>query len=81
MEWGKVINSNDSITAPVIVTIKITTKGNTSKFMDAGGYNKRIGDLEWFDREGWRKKINLLYAQKDVKTSRICMFIRITRFY
>ena len=27
-----------------------------------------IGDLEWVDREGWRKKTNLLQAQKDVKT-------------
>ena len=32
-----------------------------------------IGYLEWVDREGWRKKINLLYTQKDVKTSRICI--------
>ena len=32
-----------------------------------------IGDLEWVDREGWRKKINLPEAQKDVKTSRICI--------
>ena len=32
-----------------------------------------ISDLEWVDREGWRKKINLLFAQKDVKTSRICV--------
>ena len=31
-----------------------------------------IGDLEWVDRDEWRKKINLPYAQKDVKTSRIC---------
>ena len=23
-----------------------------------------IGDLEWVDREGWRKKINLPLAQK-----------------
>jgi hypothetical protein len=25
-----------------------------------GMSERRIGDLEWFDREGWRKKINLL---------------------
>ena len=42
-----------------------TKKGKTSKFMDAGGYNRNerergIGDLEWVDREGWRKKISLL---------------------
>ena len=38
-------------------------KGKTSKFVDAGGYNKNergIADLEWVDREGWRRKINLL---------------------
>ena len=31
----------------------------TSKFVDAGGYNREGGieDLEWVDREGWRKKI------------------------
>jgi len=50
-----------------------TKKGKTSEFLDAGGYNKNmrergIGDLGWIDREGWRKKINLSYAQKDVKT-------------
>ena len=48
-------------------------------FLDAGGYNRNrergIGDLEWVDREGWRKKINLPSAQKDVKTSRICIKI------
>ena len=31
--------------------------------MDAGGYNRNgragIGDLEWIDREGWRKKNTL----------------------
>ena len=32
-----------------------------------------IGYSEWVDREGWRKKINLLYAKKDVKTQRICI--------
>ena len=32
-----------------------------------------IGDLEWVDREGWRKKINLLQTQKYAKTSTICM--------
>ena len=32
-----------------------------------------IGDLEWIDRERWRKKINILQAQKDVKTPRICI--------
>ena len=26
-----------------------------------------IGDLEWVDREGWRKKFNLPKGQKDVK--------------
>ena len=26
------------------------------------------GELEWVDREGWRKKINFLWAQKDVNT-------------
>jgi hypothetical protein len=30
-------------------------------------------DLEWVDREGWRKKINLPYTKKDVKKSRICI--------
>ena len=34
-----------------------------------------IGDLDWVDRERWRKKINLLWAQKDVKTSRISVQI------
>ena len=34
-----------------------------------------IDDLEWVDRERWRKKINLLWAQKDVKTSRISVQI------
>ena len=37
-----------------------TKKEKTSKFVDAGGYyrNERagIGDLEWVDREGRRKK-------------------------
>jgi hypothetical protein len=33
-----------------------------------GMKERGIGDLEWVDREGWRKKINLPYAQKDVKT-------------
>ena len=33
----------------------------------------KIGDLQWVNREGWRKKINLPYSQKDVKTSRICI--------
>ena len=28
-----------------------------------------IGELEWVDRQEWRKKINSLQAQKDVKTS------------
>ena len=50
-----------------------TKKGKTPEFLDAGGYNRNerergIGDLEWHEREEWRKKINLLYAQKDVKT-------------
>ena len=37
-----------------------TKKGETSKFVYAGGLReRRIGDLEWVDREGWRKKINL----------------------
>ena len=38
---------------------------------------KVFGDLEWVDREGWRRKINLLCAQKDVKTSRICIQIKL----
>ena len=48
--------------------------------MVAGGYKRnererereRIGDFEWIDREGWRRKINLVWAQKDVKISRMC---------
>ena len=41
-----------------------TKKGKILKFVNAGGYNRNergggIGDLEWFDGEGWRKKINL----------------------
>ena len=48
-------------------------KGKTSEFLDAGEVTKgmrerEIGDLEWFEREGRRKEINLPYAQKDVKT-------------
>ena len=39
-------------------------KGKTSKFVDAGGYNRNereggFDDLEWVDREGWRRKIKL----------------------
>ena len=38
-----------------------------------GMREKGIGDLECVDREGWGKKINFLQAQKDVKTSSICI--------
>ena len=38
-----------------------------------GMRDREIGDLEWVDREDWRKKINVPLAQKDVKTSKICM--------
>ena len=39
-------------------------KGKTSKFVYAGGYNRNereriINNLEWVDREGWRRKIKL----------------------
>ena len=41
-----------------------TKNGKTSKFADAGGYNRiereGIGELEWDDREGWGIKLNLL---------------------
>ena len=37
-----------------------------------------IGDLEWVDREG-RKK--LLKAKKDVKTSTICTYIKISIYH
>ena len=30
-----------------------------------------IGDLEWVDREEWRKKIDLPQAQKEVKTKNL----------
>ena len=55
-----------------------TKKGKTSEFVDAGDYNRKerergIGDLEWVDKEGWRKKIDLPSSEKDVKTSRICI--------
>ena len=33
-----------------------------------GMRERGIGDFEWVDREGWRKKINLPEAQKDAKT-------------
>ena len=41
-----------------------TKKRKISEFLDAGGYNRNerdrgIGELEWVDRERWRKKINL----------------------
>ena len=39
----------------------------------AGVRERGIGDLEWVESEGWRKKINLPKAQKHVKTSRICI--------
>ena len=39
-----------------------------------GMRERGIGNLEWVDIEGWRKKINLTKAQKDVKTSRICIY-------
>ena len=45
----------------MIIIIIIIIK--TSKFKDPGGYNRNlrgIGDLQYVDREGWRKKINLL---------------------
>ena len=45
-----------------------------SKFSDAGSNNwndgmteKGINNMEWIEREEWRKKIKLL-AQKEVKT-------------
>jgi hypothetical protein len=42
-----------------------TKKEKTPKFVDKIGYNRNergrgIGDLELVDREGWRKKINLI---------------------
>jgi hypothetical protein len=43
-----------------------------------GMRERGIGDLECVDREEWRKKINLPLAQKDVKTSRICIYMTIT---
>ena len=61
-----------------MVPIWKTKKGKTSEFVDAGGYNRNerergIGDLEWIDKEGRRKKIDLPSSEKDVKTSRICI--------
>ena len=38
-----------------------------------GMRERGIGDMEWIDRKGWRKKINLPKVQIDVKTSTICI--------
>jgi hypothetical protein len=54
-EWPLIINT-------VMSTWK-TKKGKTSKFMDAGGYNRNkrgINNLEWVDREGWRRKNKIM---------------------
>ena len=36
-----------------------------------GMKERGIRDLQWVDREMWRKKINLFQARRDVKTTRI----------
>ena len=43
-------------------------KRKTSKFVDATGMREKgINNMEWIDREEWRRKIKL-QVQKDVKT-------------
>ena len=50
-------------------SVNFLTQYVYTKLVDAGGYNRNerergggreIDDLRWVDREGWRKKINLL---------------------
>ena len=51
----------------IIIIIIIRPRNSWMQEVTTGMGERRIGDLEWVDREGWRKKINLLEAQKDVE--------------
>ena len=52
---------------------KVWPRNSWMQEVTTGVRQRGIGDLEWIDREGWRKKINLPQAQKNVKTSNICI--------